>query len=124
MTRYEIKPNSKQIKAINNFLSGQFKSLASAMRNAGYSENSSYNPRHVLLNRRGVQAYFRDLSSEARKRFKAPLEEVVMNIYLGGLTATKGGKGPQPDWRVRLAHADRFAFLWGWMTCCKVVGIS
>ena len=114
MTRYEIKPNPKQIMAINNFLSGQFKSLASAMRDAGYSEKSSYNARHVLLNRRGVQVYMESMSDIAQKRWGMSLPEKVMMTYFDGLKATKGGTTPQPDWMVRMVSADRFAFLLGW----------
>lgn len=115
---YKVKATPRQINAVNNILSGEFKSIAEALREAGYSEKSSLNPRHVLANRQGVETYIKSLSVIAQKRWNLSLPNKVALIYLDGLSATKiVGKGIEfPDWSIRLASANTFANFFGWTT--------
>lgn len=107
-----VKPTLKQVSAVNNILSGEFKSYASAMREAGYSKKSSFNPRHTLGNRRGVQAYLNSLSEAAKRRWGVSLPVKVMMVYLDGLEANKlvGREAVEwPDWMIRLAFAEKLS---------------
>lgn len=104
--------------AVNNILSGDFKSTAPAMRDAGYSKRSSLNSRHTLFNRRGVQVYIESLFEIARRRWGMSLPEKVMLVYLDGLEATKriGRKAVEfPDWVTRKAYLDTLAGFLGWI---------
>lgn len=112
------KPTKKQREAVNNVLSGEYKSIAKAMRAAGYSEKSSYNPKHTLANRKGVQNYIGSLSDSAQKRWNMSLDEKVMDVYLDGLDATKlhGKKGVEyPDYKMRLEYANKVAEFLSWL---------
>ena len=114
---YKVKPTPRQAVAVNNILSGQYRSIASAMREAGYSKKSSFNPRHILGNRRGVQAYLDSLSEAAKRRWGVSLPVKVMITYLDGLEATKlvGREAVEwPDWMIRHAFAEKLSEFLGW----------
>lgn len=115
---YNAKPTLKQKKAVDNILSGEFRSVAAAMRDAGYSEKSSFNPKHTLANRSGVQEYVESLSRIARKRWDMSLPDKVMETYLDGLEATKlytRKAIEHPDYVTRLAFANTIAEFFGWI---------
>lgn len=113
-----IKPTKRQRQAVDNILSGDYRSVAEAMRAAGYSEKSSYNPKHTLANRKGVQNYIESLSDSAQKRWNMSLDEKVMDVYLDGLDAIKlhGKKGIEhPDYKMRLEYANKVTELLSWL---------
>ena len=115
---YNVKPTARQKRAIDNILSGGFKTIASAMREAGYSIRSSHNPKHILANRRGVQNYIQSLPNTARKRWGITLQEKVLDVYLDGLDAIKlhGKEGNEhPDYIIRLDYANKISEFIGWL---------
>lgn len=111
----KVKPTLKQKAAVDNIVTGKFKSVGAAMRDAGYSAKSSKKPRHALINRRGVEVYLNKLDKMAQKRFSLCLRDKVMETYLDGLDAVKPyGKKEYPDHMARKAFADRFSEFFGW----------
>ena len=113
----KVKPTPKQQIAVDNIVSGKFKSVKGAMVDAGYSEESAKNPGVKLLHSRGVEEYLKSLSIKCRQRFKMGLRDKVMEVYLDGLEATKlYGKDAleRPDHLARKAFADKFAEFFGW----------
>ena len=112
------KPTPMQKAAVDNLLSGEYKAVAPAMRDAGYSKSSSLQSHKALIGRRGVQNYIKTLSAKAQKRWNTTIEDKVLDTYLDGLEATKlYGKNaiPHPDFMARKAFADRFAGFFGWV---------
>ena len=114
---YKVKPTRKQKLAVENILSGKFRSTAEAMRAAGYSVKSSFNSKHILADRKGVQNYVRTLSIELQNRWNMSVQDKVLEVYLNGLDATRPTyKGNRyPDHLVRLRFADRLAEFFGWI---------
>lgn len=114
----KVKTTDLQRQAIDNVISGKYKHVAPAMRDAGYSKESSLTPRHALFERKGVQVYLRKLDKKSQKRFAMSLPEKVMDVYLDGLEATKlsGKKAIEhPDHPTRMSAADRFAKFFEWV---------
>ena len=113
----KTKPSPLQKRAVDNVLSGNFKSVASAMREAGYSETTSHRPSEKLAGSKGVQAYLKQLGGKAIQKFGMSLEDKVLEVYLEGLDAQKPhGKNAKlsPDHMTRLQFADRFTSFFGW----------
>jgi hypothetical protein len=113
----KTKPSTLQKRAVQNILSGKFKSTAAAMRDAGYSETTSHRPAEKLARSKGVQAYLHELGDDAIAKWGMSIENKVMDVYLSGLEATKlVGKNAvsQPDWQSRLQFANSFASFFGW----------
>lgn len=113
------KPTQLQKRAIDNIVSGRFKSIAEAMREAGYSANTSHRPREKLAMSKGVQAYIESLSKVAKKRWNMSIEQKVALVFLEGLEATKlvgrNAEKVHPDFAVRKIYADSFAKFFGWV---------
>ena len=121
----KTKPSPLQKRAVDNVLSGNFKSVASAMREAGYSETTSHRPAEKLARSKGVQAYLEQLGGKAIQKFGMSLEDKVAETYLEGLTATKlYGKNAieHPDWTARKSFADALASFLGWTKDQSQVG--
>src|SRR3989344_1997291 len=121
----KTKPSSLQKRAVDNVLSGNFKSVAEAMREAGYSGTTSYRPSEKLAKSKGVQAYLKQLGDKAIQKFGMSLEDKVLEVYLEGLDAQKPyGKSAElfPDHIIRLQFADRFAYFFGWAKDQSQVG--
>jgi len=113
----KIKVTEKQMRAVNNIISGNFKSRAEAMREAGYSKTTSHRPAEKLFKSKGVDAYIKSLNVTTQKKWGLSLETKTMEVYLDGLDATKlyGKDGKiHPDYAVRLQFADRFSEFLGW----------
>jgi|SRR3990167_501372 len=113
----KTKPSSLQKRAVDNVLSGNFKSVAEAMREAGYSGTTSYRPSEKLAKSKGVQAYLKQLGDKAIQKFGMSLEDRVLEVYLEGLDAQKPyGKNAElfPDHMTRLQFANSFASFFGW----------
>lgn len=113
----KTKPSNLQKRAVENILSGRFKSRAAAMRDAGYSKTTSHRPTEKLARSKGVQAYLEQLGGEAMKRWNMSIQDKVMSTYLDGLEATKlVGKNAveHPDYIARKMFADSFANFFGW----------
>lgn len=114
MSKNRVKATLKQKKAVDNIISGEFKSVAAAMKDAGYSPVSASHPAHALMNSRGVEVYLAKLDEKSQKLWGLKLPEKVMDTYLEGLEATKVVKvGKQteerPDWLARKSFADKFS---------------
>ena len=113
----KTKPSPLQKRAVDNVLSGNFKSVAEAMRDAGYSGTTSHRPSEKLVKSKGVQAYLEQLGDKAIQKFGMTLEEKVAEVYLDGLSAEKPyGKDAQlfPDHITRLSFASKFSVFFGW----------
>ena len=119
MPKNRVRVTLKQKQAVDNIISGQFKSVATAMRDAGYSAVSATHPAHALMNRRGVEAYLAKLDELSQRKFNLSLPDKVMETYMDGLDATKVVRickqtEERPDWLVRKAFADKFSEFFGW----------
>jgi len=110
-------PTPMQKRGVDNILSGKYKTMAPALRDAGYANSVADAPRANFFNLKGVQLYLKTLSKVAKKRWSLSLPDKVAMTYLDGLEATKlMGKNAieHPDFAVRLTYADRFAEFFGW----------
>jgi len=123
MTKYKRKTTPMQKRAIDNILSGKFKTvggktnLGKAMLAAGYTPSSARVPAN-LPKRTGVQLYLKRIEKRAKKKLGIPLRDKVMDTYLEGLRATKlyGKEAKEhPDYLARKAYADQFAEFFGWI---------
>ena len=107
-----------QKRAVDNIISGRFKSIAEAMREAGYANSTSLRANEKLAKTKGVQAYLEQLDVVARKAWNMSIQDKVMLTYLEGLEATtRKGKDADvevADFAVRKAYADKFAEFYGW----------
>ena len=107
----------KQMRGVQNIVSGEYPSKAKALQAAGYSAKSgnSMNPKR-FLQQDGVKKYIRSLNKESRKIFGKSIEKKVVEIYVAGMGATKlFGKDAieHPDWVARKAFADNMASMLG-----------
>lgn len=112
-------PTPLQKRAIDNIVSGRFRSNAAAMRDAGYSRTTSLRALEKLGRSKGVEVYLKSLGAEALRRWNMSIQEKVIEVYLDGLDATRlvGRKNIEyPDWKVRLATADKFSEFLGWVS--------
>src|SRR3990167_6525182 len=117
------KPTPMQRQAVDGVLSGKFKKVRQAMRDAGYTEASVHNADRVIGKAKGVEAYLRELGGEAMKRWHMSIQEKVMSVYMDGLDAKKlYGKDAieYPDHLARKAFADRFAEFFGWVQTAQL----
>ncbi len=124
MAKNRVRATPKQMKAVDNIVSGRFRSTAAAMRDAGYSSVSATHPAHVLMNSRGVEAYLTMLDEKSQRKYNLNLGDKIMEGYLEGLEATKPLKLGQrvveiPDWMTRKQFLDRFAEFFGWIQIQK-----
>jgi len=118
-SKLKVKPTAKQIRAVDNILSGKFKSLKGAMEEAGYKSGTN-EPSRVLLRSRGVEIYLAGLDKLARRRFGVHLQPLLMERYLDGIDATrmvrvgKNRSKLHPDFAVRKTYIDRLSEFLGW----------
>jgi len=105
-----------QKKAVDNILSGKFKSKNKAMQSAGYSKMASRIPKTHLAEGAGTKKYLSLIKKQSEKRYGKPLSQKVSEVYVDGLEATTSGKfGDNPDFKTRLAYADRLSDFMGWV---------
>ena len=121
---YNVSPTPRQIKAINGILAGQ-ETAKEAMLSAGFSEETSRNPKVNLYDRRGVQAYLSTLDETSRQKFNSSIIDRALNVYSEALEANKmvpvrvtttGNKvvaksAALPDHQIRIQAADRIVAL-------------
>ena len=110
---YNVKPSPRQIQAVDNWVSGKYKSKKAAIIDAGYDELTA-NRGDDVFKRKGAQIYIKTLSVMAKRRFNMPIANKIMGVYLDGLDATKlYGKDAveHPDHRTRKEFADRLSEL-------------
>ena len=81
-------PTNLQKKAVDNIMSGKYKSKGAAIRAAGYSAKSAHNP-HLIVGSEGVQTYIKNFEQKAVVRFGMSLDEKIQDVYLDGLDADK-----------------------------------
>ena len=114
-------PTPKQKLAVDNILSGRFKTKTAALQDAGYSDRVSRRPAETLGRARGVQIYLKTLDERSRKKFTMDIREKMMDVYFEGISATKLVRGSRsrykewPDWMARKAFVDRLAEFVGWL---------
>lgn len=111
-----IKTSRRQKDGVKNILSGKYPSKAKALLAAGYSSATAHKPaRFVAMD--GVQKYLKKLDKESRRIFDGKgIEDKVIEVYTGGLGATKlYGKNAKehPDWLARKAFADKIGGMLG-----------
>ena len=97
-----------QKKAVDNIMSGKYKSKRKAMRAAGYSDSTSNTPK-VFLKEKGVQLYLKRFEQKAVVRFGMSLDDKIQEVYLDGLDADKplGKHGDvMQDHKMRKEFAD------------------
>lgn len=127
----KIEPTQMQRQAVDNIVSGKFvkksgkPDLGKAMRDAGYSQQSSLHPKIALAEKKGVQAYVEQLGEKAKTKWGMSMEDKVMDVYLEGLDAQKPfGKDAVlfPDHPTRKLFADRLAEFMGWVQPIAIMG--
>ena len=108
-----ILPSHKQKLAIDNIMSGKFKSPRQAMKAAGYTGGTSA---PALLQQTGVQTYIAGFEKKALVKFGVSLDDKLMDVYLDGLDAKTVGKfGGDVDHKVRKEFADTIATMKGYL---------
>lgn len=117
--KFKVKTTAKQKQAVDNIVSGKFKSVAAAVRDAGYSDKVAKSASQNVLPARGIEVYLELLDKKAQRQFNLCLKDKVMEVYLDGLDATKRvrvGKRSfmDVDHLARKAFADRFSEFFGW----------
>jgi hypothetical protein len=118
--KYKTKPNIRQMRVVNNILSGKYKTKKDALVAAGYSKKSSS---AIVLGRKGVQQYLDKFEHKALSRWKMPIRSKLQNVYLDGLDADKPhGKKKIPDYKIRKEYADTIAEQLGLLNSKKNVG--
>lgn len=109
MTRLKKgKTTNLQKRAVDNIMSGEYKSKSAAMIAAGYSKRVSRTPSQVISSP-GVQEYLKNFEQKAVVRFGMSLDQKIMDVYLDGLDADRplGNLGDiMPDHKVRKDFAD------------------
>lgn len=103
--------------AVDNLLSGNYKTKKAALLAAGYSKYTSDNPQLIYGSAKsegklGVKRYLDTFDLKAQARFKQTLKSKLQDVYLDGLEAVKpyGKRGDiHPDYSTRLSYEDRIA---------------
>jgi len=114
----QIPVTKKQKQAVENMLSGKFKSKSAALQAAGYTGGEAGSPAR-FMQATGVRQYLKRIGKKAKKLFKMKLEDKVMQVYMEGLNADKPfGKDAimAADHPTRKMFADRFSEFFGWTT--------
>lgn len=126
MSTYSVSPTEKQVNAVNEVIAGE-SDLKTAMQNAGYSSQTSHNPKQNFVASRGVQAYLGTLDEKAQKKFNMSVIDRAFEVYMDALEATKlvpvrmtvqNGSvayriGKEPDHHTRITAADRIVKIYG-----------
>lgn len=106
-----------QKKALDNIMSGNFKTRKEALLDAGYSESVAETKGHRIIQSAGGQDYLKDFSTKALMKFDMTIESKLQDVYLEGLDAERpwGKLGTLPDYKVRKDYADKIAEMLGWI---------
>ncbi len=109
-----------QKKAVDNIMSGDYKSKGKALRAAGVSASVARNP-GTFIQQEGVQNYLKNFEAKAVVKFGVSLDEKIQDVYLDGLEAEKPSKllGVMPDHRLRKLFADTIQETRGLLTAKK-----
>lgn len=78
----------KQKKAVDNLLSGEFKSKSAALRHAGYADATA-RATGSFLKQDGVQKYLKQLDKKAKEVLNTTVDDKIATIYIEGLDAKK-----------------------------------
>lgn len=101
-----------QKKAVDNYLSGKYKTKKDAVAAAGYGRNR--NATSLVYNGAGVKVYLEKLEAQARKKYGVDLREKSVDVLMEGLDAYKVTKeGNNPDFAVRKQYLDKLYDLMG-----------
>lgn len=118
MSKRKTKPTPMQKKAIDNVMSGKFKTKKEALLDAGYSESTA-DTKSVgrIVRSAGGQAYLEQFSEKAKARYGMTIESKLQDVYLDGLEADRpwGKNDIMPDYKVRKDYADKIAEMLGWI---------
>ena len=106
--KHKPKTTPMQKEAVDNIMSGKYKSKKKALLAAGYSENTANNPGKDFIARTGVQKYLASFEKKAVVKFGMSLDQKIQEVYLDGLDADKpfGKNDIMPDHRMRKEFAD------------------
>ena len=115
MSTKKVKPTVMQKRAVDNVMSGKFKSKKKAIIAAGYSEQTAINPAQNVFGSRGVEEYLKNFEDKALIKFGMTIDSKLQDVYLEGLDADKpwGKNDIIPDFEARLKYADRIAEMLG-----------
>lgn len=122
----DVTPTDKQVRAVNAVIAGET-NLGKAMTDAGYSEQTSHNPKQNFVASRGVQVYLETLDEKSKQKFSMSVVDKAMEVYLDALEAKKYVPGRAtlegdrvvyrmlnvPDHHIRLQAADRVVKVYG-----------
>ena len=111
------KANPMQKKALDNIMSGKFKTKKAAMLDAGYSESVSATKAHRLASSPSGQDHLQNFGEKAKMKFGMTIESKLQDTYLDGLDADRpwGKNDLIPDYKVRKDYADKVAEMLGWI---------
>ena len=104
MKVYKVKSTLKQMRAADNIISGRFSTVATAMRDAGYSKTTSHRKSEKLLRSKGFVAYMNRPTQ---------MEQIVEGLFATKLVGRKAIEWP--DWQVRLKYVRLASRLFGWI---------
>ncbi|MBU0598683.1 hypothetical protein KKF61_06925 [Patescibacteria group bacterium] len=109
------KTTPMQKRAVDNLMSGQYKTDKAAIMAAGFSKQSAEKGKSMILKTTGAQKYLENFEQKALDRFGMTLESKLQDVYLDGLDADKpwGKNNIIPDFDVRKKYADRIAEMLG-----------
>lgn len=104
-------PTHKQKVAVDNIMSGKFKSNKQALVSAGVRTSVP-----AFLQQQGVQTYIAGFEKKALVKFGVCLDDKLMDVYLDGLDAKTVGKfGGDVDHKTRKEFADTIATMKGYL---------
>jgi len=111
----EKRATAKQIRGVQNILSGKYKTKAKALRDAGYSDSMALDPDKFMATK-GVQAIIERIDEVSVDRYQMPIQSKLVEVWLKGLEAVKPyGKDANlyPDYPTRLKYAEALSTVLG-----------
>ena len=113
MSRRVKTPTTKQKKALDNVMSGEYASKRKAMVAAGYKDTPS-TKFSTLAKSEGAKVYLQQFEEKALKKFGITLDSKLQDLYLDGLGATRGsGDKQETDYKTRKDYADTISEIKG-----------
>lgn len=111
----KVKPTNMQKVAIDNLMSGQYKTDKAAIMAAGFTEQSAAKGKSMILQTRGAEEYLKNFEAKALIKFGMTIHSKLQDVYLEGLDADKpwGKNDIIPDYDIRKKYADTIAEMLG-----------
>ena len=111
----KVKATNRQKTAIDNLMSGQYKTEKAALMAAGFSEQSAAKGKSMILQTRGAEEYLKNFEAKALVKFGMTIHSKLQDVYLEGLDADRpwGKNDVIPDYKIRKNYADTIAEMLG-----------